>query len=233
MATDRSRLVLTSKKLGVKAAQQLKIDLMSRKPSTDYLNATFEELLKISQIQYGFNELEQGDWVHPDFCVSCIEKKELPSTMICPRPLSSWIMKGPLVVIPSEDELEKIVEWHYLFFSKAEQTSSKASVLSNILEAYVDSAFAELEARRKMLLVWKTAGYPTKQSECHPITDQNLKRALTFQRLNIEKAKVLHIRAHDTYAPESILCHCEGALALEEGVNHQLKKIKKTTRYSR
>ena len=121
-------------------------ELLSRKPSSDYLNAVFDELLTFYHIVYGFVDLEQGDWVHPEFLISCVEKKELPTSTVCSRPLNSWALKGPAIVIPSEEELENIVHWHYIFFAR----HNTIPWHKNILEAYVDSAFAELETRRKM-----------------------------------------------------------------------------------
>ncbi len=82
-----------------------------------------------------------------------------------------------------------------------------------------------MSIKPKMLWTWKNAGSPAKQADCTVAHSGSIRKAMNFQRLNVNRAKQLYLRVRGSYAPETIACHCEGALALEEGIYQQLRSV--------
>lgn len=200
------------------------IAVLREKPymTPEEINAVIAGHVEFLYAQYGVQPLEHSDWVHTGCTCTNPERNGYILTKNYPRPLNSWALKNPVVIIPSNSDLEKIAEWRRVFLFKKTGKNSLTPKPFQVRNLYIVSAVQQLEVLRELLVLWRKAHNPTDQSECQSLRKSNVYTSILDQNKNILLAKDAYKMVVDSHGPEFLRDAVQGVIAQEEGIRAQL-----------
>lgn len=206
------------------------VTVLKEKPfmSSDELNVLVSAHVEFLYAQYGVQILEHGDWIHTGYACVCSERNGYILTKDHPRPLNSWAIKNPIVVIPSDSDLEKIADWRRAFLFKETRKRSFTPKPFQVRNAYIINAIQQLETLQYLLSCWRVVKNPTEQSECGSLIKDDIQTAISNQNKNIETARDAYKLVVESLGPEFLRDSLQAVIAQEEGIRAQLFRSLKT-----
>lgn len=199
--------------------------------SINHLNATLQSQILFLRVRYEFNPLALGDWVSTKswYRVSVPitsegrQSRELEEL----RPLNSWVLKDPVGIIPSVDEITEETEW---------KNSVSASLFGKYLSwhvddvhsSYVRQACAEVLACERLLIEWKRYGSVYEQEGWMFCSTEERKKfclAVKRQRINVLEAKKKFELFRKNHAPKRLVSQAAGANLLEKRLLEKMQEV--------
>lgn len=190
--------------------------------SSDELNFLFSTHVEFQYVQHGVSILEHSDWVHTGYTFIFPERNGYILTKCFSRPLNSWAIKNPIVIIPSDSELEKIAEWRRASLYKESGTESISPRPYEVRNTYIRSAIEQLEVLKKFLSSWRRAQNPTEQSECGPLRKLDIQLAICEQNKNVRSACKALSFVIKSLGPECLRDSLKAVVAQEVDIKSQL-----------
>lgn len=157
----------------------------------EHFNAIVEDRVTALCAQYGFNAPEHSDWVDTTRVYIGREMEGLDPFLgtIANRPLNSWVLKDPIIYVPSISKMKELVE-HIRSMAENETKQNLVPPTSECInESFVKLACKQIRDLKSLLSAWRESQSPKEQVECHNASHSQIKDMLSEQGKNLLASK--------------------------------------------
>lgn len=187
----------------------------------EFFNEIVSDYLALCHAEYGFYSPEHGDWVYPAKGL----KGGVQSNKDRMSPLNSWVLKSPVDLVPSYDQIVEEREWRLELVKASSSTPIVLLTLDQLHEDYVTRTCEQVIDHLKLLGIWADAGRPREQQDCFTGMDRKgVKKVLGLQRLNELDAKEKLAIFKKYHAPSFMVDELRASLAREQSICDQLNE---------
>lgn len=187
----------------------------------EFFNEIVADHLALCHARYCFHSPEHEDWVYPAFCLKGGAAVN-PSRIY---PLNSWVLKSPVDLVPSYDQIVEEHDWSTEFVRASSKTPIVLLTQDELHEQYVIRTCEQIIDHLKMLVVWVEAGRPREQQDCFTGMDRKkVRKVLSSQRLNELDAKEKLAIFKKYHAPSFMIDELRASLAREQSICDQLNE---------
>lgn len=192
-------------------------------------NATLELQILLLHTKYRLNPPALADWVSTKSRYKVSKpignEEELGKESEEFRPLNSWILKDPVGMIPSKEEIIEETEWKN-FVSRTLFGKQLSWHIDDVHGSYVRQACAEVLCFERLLIEWRHFGSVNDQEEWSFSSKEErtqFRGDVKRQRINVLNAKQKLELFQKNNAPDFLISQAAGAGLREKRLLDQMQ----------
>ncbi len=192
--------------------------------SVKEFNAHLASAVTFFHEHYGFYMMEHGDWIH----ASSWQEVQLNVQIAVLQPLSSFLLKDPVGLVPTEQELEEECLWRKSIACLYPKGKIQDVEIDDVHISYVALACRQMCFYQKLLKAWVDIGRPMYDEQCLPENIRHKKRLK--DNLKIQRLKMLDLKKHlellyRTSAPGFMISLVAGQSLREKRIIDQMQEV--------
>lgn len=200
--------------------------------SVECFNSILQAKILLLHAEYRFNAPALADWVSTKSSymlgVPIGNEKGLKNLSQQTRPLNSWVLKDPVGMLPSFDEIKEETEWKNSVSQNVFNGKAEVWHVDEVHSSYINQACAEVLCFERLLIDWRNLGCILDQEQ-ETISSKeerlHFRQAVKRQRINVLAAKE-KIESYRKYAaPDFLVAQAAGASLHEKRLLDQMQIV--------
>lgn len=173
---------------------------------------------------HGFYMMEHGDWIH----AGAWQEVQLDGKITVEQPLSSFLLKDPVGMLPTEKELEEEYLWRKSIACLYPKGKVQDLEIDDLHLSYLVLACRQMCAYQKLLKAWVDVGKPMYDEQC--LSENMRQKKRLKENLKVQRIRILDLKKHlellyKTAAPGFMISLVAGQSLREKRIIDQMHEV--------